>query len=99
MRENLLLTGSAVVSERINATLAPLLGRATAKKLPGRIAAAATEGRATYEELLTAAPELREAGVSAATVRGLLDPEDYLGAAPLLVDRALARYRRALSST
>ncbi|MEV7448855.1 3-carboxy-cis,cis-muconate cycloisomerase [Streptomyces nigra] len=53
MRANLDLTGGAVVSERLSAELAPLLGRARAKELLTRLAA---EGRPLAE-----APELADA--------------------------------------
>ncbi|MFF4884650.1 3-carboxy-cis,cis-muconate cycloisomerase [Streptomyces nigra] len=53
MRANLDLTGGAVVSERLSAELAPVLGRARAKELLTRLAA---EGR-----LLAEAPELADA--------------------------------------
>ncbi|MFD6310332.1 3-carboxy-cis,cis-muconate cycloisomerase [Streptomyces nigra] len=53
MRANLDLTGGAVVSERLSAELAPVLGRARAKELLTRLAA---EGRPLAE-----APELADA--------------------------------------
>ncbi|MFK0124494.1 3-carboxy-cis,cis-muconate cycloisomerase [Streptomyces nigra] len=53
MRANLDLTGGAVVSERLSAELAPVLGRAPAKELLTRLAA---EGRP-----LAGAPELADA--------------------------------------
>jgi 3-carboxy-cis,cis-muconate cycloisomerase len=87
MRANLALTGGLICAERVAAELTPLLGKATAKALMGRVSAAAASGRSVQDELL-AAPEL--AGrVDAATLRGLFEPGDYLGAACALVDRAL----------
>ncbi|MFC9317001.1 3-carboxy-cis,cis-muconate cycloisomerase [Streptomyces nigra] len=56
MRANLDLTGGAVVSERLSAELAPVLGRARAKELLTRLAA---EGRPLAE-----APELADADLN-----------------------------------
>jgi 3-carboxy-cis,cis-muconate cycloisomerase len=53
MRQHLDLTGGLIVSERLSAELAPLLGRAGAKELLGRLA---SEGRPLAE-----APELADA--------------------------------------
>ncbi|WP_158845581.1 class-II fumarase/aspartase family protein [Saccharothrix deserti] len=91
MRANLDLTGGAIVAERLNAVLAPQLGKATAKRVLARISLAAAAGKGRFEVLLREAPELADLPVNAAA---LLDPAEYLGAARLLVDRALDRYRK-----
>lgn len=87
MRANLDLTGGAVVSERLSAVLAARLGRAEAKELLTRASRrAAAEGTPLAEALATedALPDdLRK------DLPELLDPAQYLGAAPALVDRAL----------
>jgi 3-carboxy-cis,cis-muconate cycloisomerase len=87
MRANLDLTGGAIVSERVNVALAPLLGKAEAKELLGRIARDARP----FEEALAA--ELTH--LDAARLEDLLDPARYLGYADAYVDRALARHRAA----
>jgi 3-carboxy-cis,cis-muconate cycloisomerase len=88
MRDNLARTGGTIVSERLGVVLAPVLGKATAKKLLGRLALA---GAGRFEEALLNAPEL--AGrLSAEELKRVLDPERYLGSAESLVDRALARH-------
>ncbi|MDT0441438.1 class-II fumarase/aspartase family protein [Streptomyces johnsoniae] len=90
MRENVALTGSALVSERLAAELAPRVGKAAAKRLlTGATERAAAEGRPLHE-VLAQVPEL--AGeFGAEELARLCDPADYTGAAGVLVDRALAR--------
>lgn len=94
MLANLQLTGGAVVSERVGAALAPVVGKAAAKALltRGTDRAAAT-GRDLVDVL---AEELADTGheVDPGWLRGLLDPRGYTGAAGALADRALARLRR-----
>ncbi|WP_206790275.1 adenylosuccinate lyase family protein [Amycolatopsis sp. MtRt-6] len=83
MAANLRLTRGAIVSERVNAFLAPKLGKAAAKRL---LAEAAAEAERTGADL---------AGVLGADVPpGLLDPASYTGLAGPLADRALARFER-----
>ncbi|MDX3518101.1 adenylosuccinate lyase family protein [Streptomyces scabiei] len=91
MRANLELTGGAIVSERLNVALAPVLGKVRAKKL---LSAASAEAAATGRPLravLAADPEL-SARFSPDRIARLLDPARYTGAAEALVDRALGRY-------
>lgn len=86
MRAHLTLTHGAIVSERLSAELAPVLGRTRAKKLLAEAARrAATENR-PLADLLSEEPALRTVDLAALT-----DPERYVGAAPHLVDRALRR--------
>ncbi|MET7296138.1 3-carboxy-cis,cis-muconate cycloisomerase [Streptomyces griseoloalbus] len=86
MREHLRLTHGLIVSERLSAELAPVLGRARAKELLTELARRAyREGRG-LDELLTAEVELREVDLSS-----LLDPARYTGSAGILTDRALER--------
>ncbi|WP_432839353.1 class-II fumarase/aspartase family protein [Dactylosporangium sp. CA-092794] len=93
MRANLDLTGGAVVSERLGAVLAPMLGKATAKKLLGGVALA---GTGPFAQTLSATPEL--AGrLDAGELVELLDPTRYLGSAQLIVERVVARYESVLT--
>ncbi|WP_343299656.1 3-carboxy-cis,cis-muconate cycloisomerase [Streptomyces sp. 5-6(2022)] len=80
MAANLGLTEGLIVSERLIAALAPRVGRARAKEL---LAEAAREGVGLAEALsgVLALDRLRE----------LTDPTTYVGAAPALTARALAR--------
>ncbi|WIY06470.1 adenylosuccinate lyase family protein [Amycolatopsis mongoliensis] len=83
MAANLRLTRGAIVSERVNAVLAPKLGKAAAKRL---LAEASAEAERTGADLA----DLLGVGVPP----GLLDPAAYTGLAGPLADRALARYER-----
>ncbi len=89
MRTNLALTGGSIVSERLGVVLAPVLGKAAAKKLLGRIALA---GESTFDETLRAVPELLDT-LDAQALGQLLDPTLYLGSAESIVDRALAHHQ------
>lgn len=86
---NLALTHGAIVSERVTAALAPLLGKAAAKRLLAHACANAARAGLDLADVLTIA--VREAGLSVPDLAGLLDPAGYLGIAGRLVDRALAR--------
>ncbi|MET7488193.1 3-carboxy-cis,cis-muconate cycloisomerase [Streptomyces sp. NPDC005538] len=86
MREHLGLTHGLIVSERLSADLAPLLGRARAKELLTEAARRTyAEGR-TLAELLAEEPELKDLDLIALT-----DPARYTGSAGALTDRALER--------
>ncbi|MET9853574.1 3-carboxy-cis,cis-muconate cycloisomerase [Streptomyces sp. NPDC006450] len=89
MRENLMLTGSQVVSERMSAVLAPRLGKAEAKELLTRASAEADRTGGSLAAVLGALPKVRRHLTDAQIIR-LLDPERYTGAASALVDRELA---------
>jgi 3-carboxy-cis,cis-muconate cycloisomerase len=88
MRENMALTGGALVSERLNAVLAPILGKAPAKALLTRVI---DESSASGEELVDLLGEA-VAELDLAELRALLDPAQYTGAAAVLADRVLDRY-------
>ncbi|MFJ1665649.1 adenylosuccinate lyase family protein [Streptomyces bottropensis] len=86
MRAHLDLTHGLIVSERLAAELAPVLGRARAKELLTRVARRVhTEGR-PLAELLAEEPELRGLDLTELT-----DPTHYTGSAGDLTDRALER--------
>ncbi|WP_372664468.1 class-II fumarase/aspartase family protein [Amycolatopsis kentuckyensis] len=81
MAANLRLTRGAIVSERLNAVLAPKLGKAAAKRLLTEATAEAERTGADLAGLLDVSP-------------GLLDPAGYTGLSGPLADRALARFER-----
>ncbi|MER6180041.1 3-carboxy-cis,cis-muconate cycloisomerase [Streptomyces sp. NPDC001652] len=86
MREHLDLTHGLIVSERLSAELAPVLGRARAKSLLTELARRTyAEGR-SLGELLAEEPELKGLDLDS-----LADPARYTGAAATLTDRALER--------
>ncbi|PPS79816.1 3-carboxy-cis,cis-muconate cycloisomerase [Streptomyces sp. MH60] len=86
MRAHLGLTHGLIVSERLSAELAPVLGRARARELLTELAARAYVEDRSLGELLAEVPELRELDLAAAT-----DPARCTGAAAALTDRALER--------
>ncbi|MEU6393534.1 3-carboxy-cis,cis-muconate cycloisomerase [Streptomyces sp. NPDC046939] len=86
MRAHLDLTGGAIVSERLSAELASLLGRGRAKELLSDATRRAAQENRPLADVLAEEPHLRTVDVAALT-----DPERYAGAAPELVDRALKR--------
>ena len=87
MAANLALSDGAIVTERLNVALAPLLGKAAAKKLLGEVSRVAAATGPPLREVLA---ERSDADLP---LDDLLDPARYLGDAPALVDRVLARYR------
>ncbi|MFD8305346.1 3-carboxy-cis,cis-muconate cycloisomerase [Streptomyces sp. NPDC059690] len=87
MREHLGLTHGLIVSERLSAELAAVLGRARAKELLTRLARRTyAEGR-PLGELLAEEPELKGTDLAEPT-----DPARYTGSAGALTDRALERH-------
>ncbi|MFJ2260239.1 3-carboxy-cis,cis-muconate cycloisomerase [Streptomyces sp. NPDC087844] len=86
MRAHLDLTHGLIVSERLSAELAPVLGRARAKEVLTRVARRATAEGRPLVELLAEEPELKDFDLVALT-----DPTQYTGSAGALTDRALER--------
>jgi nitrosuccinate lyase len=96
LREAPRLTEGAVVSERLNAVLAPLLGKADTKRILAARACRAATGEVTFAKALADHPELH--GQPPAEAQQLLAPEEYLGAADEPVSRVLARPARVESA-
>ncbi|MET8564023.1 3-carboxy-cis,cis-muconate cycloisomerase [Streptomyces flaveolus] len=86
MRRNLGITRGLIVSERLSAALAPVLGRARAKELLTELARRAHEEDRPLAELLEETAELE--GID---LDDLLEPAHYTGFAGPLTDRALER--------
>ncbi len=89
MADSLERTGGAIVSERLSARLAGLVGRKEAKSLLA--SATAEAGRSGRDLLDVVAEEFAARGLAVPDLAGSLDPTTYLGLAGPLVDRALAR--------
>ena len=90
MRANTALTHGRIVSEKITAVLAPLLGPATARRLlTDASAQAAATGRPLHQ-ILAADPHVT-AALDAAELDALSDPAAYTGAAAALTGAALSR--------
>jgi 3-carboxy-cis,cis-muconate cycloisomerase len=86
MAANLALSDGGIVSERLNVALAPVLGKAVAKKLLGSAAREAAASGHPLRDVLAATIEVDLPWDE------LMDPAHYLGDAPALVDRVLRRY-------
>ncbi|MET7594451.1 3-carboxy-cis,cis-muconate cycloisomerase [Streptomyces sp. NPDC005496] len=86
MRAHLGLTHGLIVSERLAAELAPVLGRARAKDLLTRAAGRAVAEDRPLADVLREEPRLAELDLAELT-----DPTRYLGSAGALTDRALER--------
>ncbi|MEU9276312.1 3-carboxy-cis,cis-muconate cycloisomerase [Streptomyces sp. NPDC048342] len=86
MRRHLGLTGGLIVSERLSAELAPVLGRARAKELLTELARRTHTEHRTLRELLAEEPGLKDVELDSLT-----DPARYTGSAGVLTDRALER--------
>ncbi|MER6286063.1 3-carboxy-cis,cis-muconate cycloisomerase [Streptomyces sviceus] len=86
MREHLDLTHGLIVSERLSAELAPVLGRARAKALLTELAERTYAEGVSLGELLRQEPELKDVDLDELT-----DPARYTGSAGALTDRALER--------
>ncbi|MFD9069054.1 lyase family protein [Streptomyces lasiicapitis] len=90
MRTNLGLTGGQITSERVAAALAPLLGRAGARRLLARASHEAAAGGRPLAAVLAETAEVTR-HLDAPALAELVDPAHYVGAAPELTDRALNR--------
>ncbi len=91
MAANLRLTRGAIASERVNVALAPLLGKADAKRMLADAAADAERDGTDLADVLAAA--LDKAGTTGPDLRELFDPAGYTGVASALVDRVLDRFK------
>ncbi|MEU1475259.1 3-carboxy-cis,cis-muconate cycloisomerase [Streptomyces sp. NPDC005760] len=86
MREHLDLTHGLIVSERLSAELAPVLGRSRAKQLLTDLAKRTYTEGLSLGELLAQEPDLKDVDLDEHT-----DPARYTGSAGALTDRALER--------
>ncbi|MEW2258026.1 3-carboxy-cis,cis-muconate cycloisomerase [Streptomyces sp. NPDC047869] len=86
MRRNLGITRGLIVSERLSAALAPVLGRARAKELLTQLARRAHDEDRPLRELLSEQAELKDIELD-----DLTDPARYTGFAGVLTDQALER--------
>jgi 3-carboxy-cis,cis-muconate cycloisomerase len=88
MRDNLTLTGSQIVSERVAAHLAPKLGKAEARRLMSAASQQAALAGRTLGDVLREIPTVVDL-IAEDELPTLLEPAEYTGAAGSLVDRAL----------
>jgi adenylosuccinate lyase len=92
MRENLDLLGGYLLSERVMFELAGKVGKQSAHELVQEAAMHGIAHGLTLEQALRAAPGFAGA-MDAAELARVLDPTTYVGMAPRIVDRVLARAR------
>ena len=92
MRRVLDLTGGLIVAEAVMMGLAPALGRQVAHDLVQDCCRVALTGETSFLDALAAEPKIA-AVMSRAALARLVDPANYLGAAPEMTRRLLARRR------
>ncbi|MDI3390559.1 3-carboxy-cis,cis-muconate cycloisomerase [Streptomyces sp. B-S-A8] len=90
MRDNTTLTGGQIVSERIAAVLAPLLGKARARDLLNEASARSARTGEPLAEVLRQ-DERASAVLAEARLTDLFEAPAYTGAADALTRRALSR--------
>ncbi|MFE7045901.1 3-carboxy-cis,cis-muconate cycloisomerase [Streptomyces atratus] len=90
MRDNLDATGGLVISERLAAVLAALVGRGEARQALSRASRHAVEQGMELDEALREEPGIAGA-LPQDRLRELTDPTQYAGSAGALMDRALRR--------
>jgi len=90
MRKNLSLTGGLIVAEAVMMALAPHIGRGAAHDV---VYAACRDALDQGTPLLTQLQKRSDvtAHLDTKTLTDLVDPANYLGAAPSMVDRMLAK--------
>lgn len=93
MRQNLDRGGGVLLAERITTELAPVVGRLAAHDAVTSCCHRALDEGVPLADVLVDDP-LVGAHLSRERIERLLDPADYLGAAPVFVRRALEKYRR-----
>jgi 3-carboxy-cis,cis-muconate cycloisomerase len=94
MRANLDITKGLIVSEAVMMGLGPALGRQRAHDLVYDICRKVVAGEGTFLDLLAGHPEISP-HMGRAQLAALLDPANYVGLSGVMVDRVLAREKRA----
>jgi len=92
MRRVLDMTGGLIVAEAVMMGLAPALGRQVAHDLVQDCCRVALTGDTPFLDALAAEPRIA-AVIDRAALARLVDPANYLGAAPEMTRRLLARRR------
>jgi adenylosuccinate lyase len=95
MRKNLDLLGGFLLSERVMFALSDKVGKQTAHELVYEAAMHGIEHKVSFEQALMQHERVRGA-LDAGELQKVLDPTTYIGLAPEIVDRVLARSRNWL---
>ncbi|MER5852217.1 lyase family protein, partial [Streptomyces sp. NPDC002012] len=98
MRDNLDATDGLIISERLAAVLAALIGRGEARQALSRASRRAVEQGMELDEALREEPDIARV-LPQDRLRELTDPTQYAGSASALVDRALRRTVATQNST
>jgi len=85
MRQNLDLTHGLILAEAVMMHLGQFIGRQQAHEVVYAACAEAMADGQSLSTALAATPEVT-AHLDPATLQALLDPANYLGVAPLLID-------------
>jgi 3-carboxy-cis,cis-muconate cycloisomerase len=93
MRSNLDMGGGLLMSEAVMMGLAPKIGKSQAHHLVYAAAGKAMDNGLTLREALLADKEITSL-LSEAEIDTLLDPANYVGVAPAMVDAVLAKYNK-----
>jgi 3-carboxy-cis,cis-muconate cycloisomerase len=93
MAQNLAAGGDLLMAESVAGRLATASGRGDAHELVARLSREATAAGRSLREALLADPGVRER-LSTEDIDAALDPQNYLGAAGELVNRALAAHHK-----
>ena len=88
MRQNLDMSGGLIVAEAVMMGLAPHIGRQQAHDVVYAACRVVNEQGGRLADVLAADPAIT-VHLDRAAVERLTDPANYLGAAPLMVDRVL----------
>jgi 3-carboxy-cis,cis-muconate cycloisomerase len=93
MRKNLDLGGGLLMSEAVMMGLAPKVGKSQAHHLVYTAAGKALDNGLTLREALLAEKEITSL-LSVSEIDALIDPANYVGVAPAMVDAVLAKYNQ-----
>ena len=97
MRGNLELTGGLIVAEAVMMALGTIVGRQTAYKIVYDSCRLARERGQSLREVLAGNPII-QSKLSETRLRELLDVEQYVGLAPVMVDRVVQKGPRAATA-
>ncbi|HEY4023136.1 MAG TPA: 3-carboxy-cis,cis-muconate cycloisomerase [Pseudonocardiaceae bacterium] len=98
MRRNLDITGGLLLAENVTNRLTATLGRLAAHELVTELSQQAIREHRPLREVLNADTRVNQP-LSTADIDAALDPNDYLGVAAELVDRALTAYRNGRTAS
>ena len=93
MRANLEIGGGLLMSEAVMMGLAPKVGKSHAHHLVYAAAGKAMDNGLTLREALLAEKEITSL-LSVSEIDALIDPANYVGVAPAMVDAVLAKYNQ-----